>query len=325
MSDSHYSIKAVAKITGLTPHAIRVWEKRYGAVKPLRSGTNRRTYTGAEVERLVLLRRAISGGHNIGNIATLPDERLQELVVAAEASPGPVASANSTEDFAANSLESIRALNTRQFEEVLTRAILAYGQHGLLERLIGPLVRQIGELWRDGSITAAHEHFASAVIRNFLVRNYKPFAYSHEMPTLVVATPAGQLHELGAVMVAAAANDLGWRVIYLGTSLPAAEIAGAAAQNHARAVALSIVYPEDDPSLHMELRNLRNFLPNTRIIVGGRAAAAYEPTLVEIDAFQTRDLSDLYGELDRLRKTPPPSMQRPRVPNGTHHSPHQTN
>ena len=78
------------------------------------------------------------------------------------------------------------------------------------------------------------------------------------------------------MIVNAAAAQVGWQTTYLGASLPAAEIAGAAVQNRALAVALSIVYPEDDPDLPQELTNLRRFLPEeTRILIGGRAATAY--------------------------------------------------
>src|SRR3954453_16918076 len=86
---------------------------------------------------------------------------------------------------------------------------------------------------------------------------------------LVVATPNGQLHELGALLASAAASNLGWLVTYLGASLPAAEIAGAARQNQARAVALSLVYPEDDQKLEGELFRLRESLPaEVTLLVG---------------------------------------------------------
>jgi methylmalonyl-CoA mutase cobalamin-binding domain/chain len=124
-----------------------------------------------------------------------------------------------------------------------------------------------------------------------------------EAPVLVVATPAGQLHELGAVMVAAAAADAGWNVVYLGTSLPAAEIAGAAIQNRAKAVALSIVYPADDPNLPTELENLRRYLPpTTHILAGGRSAAAYDEVLDQAGARWTDDLTEVYRWLDELRR-----------------------
>jgi methylmalonyl-CoA mutase cobalamin-binding subunit len=120
---------------------------------------------------------------------------------------------------------------------------------------------------------------------------------------LVVATPAGQLHELGALLVGAAAANLGWQVTYLGASLPAAEIAGAARQNRARAVALSLVYPEDDPRLEGDLTRLRAMLPpETDILAGGRAMPAYGDALDKIGALRMKDLTHLCAALDELRK-----------------------
>ena len=120
---------------------------------------------------------------------------------------------------------------------------------------------------------------------------------------LVVATPVGQLHELGALLAGAAAANLGWHVTYLGASLPAAEIAGAARQSRARAVALSLIYPEDDPRLPGELTALRQALPpETALIVGGRAMAAYRKLLTGLGAVLVEDLKELGLALDRLRK-----------------------
>ena len=95
-------------------------------------------------------------------------------------------------------------------------------------------------------------------------------------PVLVVATPSGQLHELGALLVGAAAANLGWHVTYLGASLPAAEIAGAALQNRARAVALSLVYPEDDPTLEdeLDLSKVQMQMPMFKMLAKGYLAAA---------------------------------------------------
>ena len=73
-------------MTGLSPHLIRIWEKRYGAVAPKRTATNRRLYSDAEIERLNLLRLATAAGHSIGNIAKLPLRRLKSLVAKAELS-----------------------------------------------------------------------------------------------------------------------------------------------------------------------------------------------------------------------------------------------
>jgi methylmalonyl-CoA mutase cobalamin-binding subunit len=120
---------------------------------------------------------------------------------------------------------------------------------------------------------------------------------------LVVATPVGQLHELGAVIAGAAAASLGWHVTYLGTSLPAVEIAGVAMQNKARAVALSIVYPEDDLHVNQEIRHLGSLMPReARLIVGGRAAPSYRAMLERVQAIICEDIDGFSIALDRLRK-----------------------
>ena len=122
------------------------------------------------------------------------------------------------------------------------------------------------------------------------------------MPLLIATTPAGQIHELGATIAASAAADAGWQVEYLGASLPAAEIAGAAIQLNANAVALSIVYPADDPNLSNELRYLRKLLPpQIGIIAGGRVASSYASSLQEIGAIICSDLDGLYRALEQLR------------------------
>ena len=73
-----YGIGTVARLTGLTDHTIRVWERRYGAVDPERSDAGRRRYTAAHVERLGLLKRLVDLGESIGGIAQLDDETLRE-------------------------------------------------------------------------------------------------------------------------------------------------------------------------------------------------------------------------------------------------------
>lgn len=306
MAEVQCSIQLAAKKSGVSPHVIRIWEKRYRAVEPHRSGTNRRLYSEREIGRLRLLRAAVHAGHRIGNIAQLPDEQLRDL--AAEPAPAETPAAVSPpvpHDAVRAGLDAVRALDEADLEAVLEQGLVAFGGHGLLANLVGPLAEQIGQEWRDGRLTAAHEHFATAGVRTFLLRRFRPFPAAADTPRLIAVTPAGQMHELGAVIVAAAANDIGWNAVYLGASLPAAEIAGAALQRNARAVALSIVYPPDDPHLGGELAALRKHLPaSIPILVGGRAAESYAAQLAAVGAVHIADLRRLYEVLDTLRKHP---------------------
>ena len=306
MADAHQAIKVVARRTGLSAHVIRVWEKRYGAVEPQRTGTNRRLYSDEEIERLSLLRDITQAGHSIGHVAKLPTAKLRELASESHQANGrelPDKTIQSATAFLEECIAAVKSLDSRRLDEALQRGATKLGAQGLLQRVIAPLAQTVGELWRDGDITAAHEHFASSVIRIFLGHAAKPFVGTDSAPVLVVATPAGQVHELGALLVGAAAANLGWHVTYLGASLPAAEIAGAVRQNRARAVALSLVYPEDDPRMEGELTRLHKSLPSdVTLLVGGRAMSAYRDVLDTIGAVQMKDLAHLCASLDELRK-----------------------
>lgn len=291
-----HPIRVVSQRTGLSSHVIRVWERRYGAVEPDRSGTNRRLYSDSEIDRLNLLRQITQQGHNIGSVARMPSDELKRMM--AESAPQP-----GNAEYLEEALAAIEQFDAARLEEVLNRATVAFGAQGLLLKVIGPLIERIGTKWVDGNLRIAHEHFASAVLRSFLSRAGKPYASLEGAPALVVATPPGQLHELGAVMVAAAAGHLGWRVIYLGACLPAAEIACVAIQNRALGVALSLVYPEDDANLPAELTLLRRLLPSEiAILAGGRAALTYGEALIGIGATRLSGLQDLGAALRALQR-----------------------
>ena len=315
MAEAQYPIQLVARLTGLSAHVIRIWEQRYRAVEPRRTSSNRRLYSQSEIERLSLLRDLTNAGLRIGQLAGLPNQKLRRLAAESPSADRPAPRAAPTvppdASLASECLAAIQSFDACGLSEVLKRASLALGAQGLAQRVIGPLTQTMGDLWRDGRITAAHEHFATSVIRGFLADLAKPFSASNRAPVLVVATPAGQLHELGALLAGAMASNLGWQVIQLGASLPAAEIAGAARGKRARAVALSLVYPADDPRLEGELTRLRALLPSeVPLIAGGCAMPAYRGVLDRIGAVPAGDLAQLSLVLDRLRLPTPAAAIR---------------
>lgn len=307
MNESQYPIQLVARLTDLSAHVIRIWEQRYRAVEPQRTATNRRLYSQRDIERLNLLRDLTQAGHSIGQVAQLSTDKLGKLVAATPnlqaRAPRAAAEAPKSVSFLEECLAAVKSLDAHVLDDALKRGATTLGCLGLLQRVVAPLTQALGELWRDGTLTAAHEHFASAAIRVFLGNLAKPFGDIDDAPVLVVATPAGQVHELGALLVGATAANLGWQVTYVGASLPAAEIAGAAQQRRARAVALSLVYPEDDPRLEGELNLLRKSLPGeVKLLAGGRAMPAYREALEKVGALPIENLAQLGATLDNLRK-----------------------
>lgn len=305
-----HPIKIVALRTGLSPHLIRVWERRYGAVTPGRTETHRRLYSEEEIERLKLLQALTGAGHSIGSIANLELAALRSLLeTGSEVNREDVLGRRKSErresgqNFADRCLVAVVDLDQPALERALQEASMTLGQQGMLVHVVAPLVESVGALWQDGTIGVAHEHFASAILRTTLGNMSRPFAPSDSAPHIVVATPLGQLHELGALMVAAAASAMGWQATYLGACLGATELAAALKQKPARALALSIVYPADDPALADELRRVRSVLPpDVALLVGGQASAHHRDLLEEIGAVHVSgSLTELMDRLQELR------------------------
>src|ERR1700753_4069767 len=89
-----YRIGAVTRLTGLSADVVRVWERRYGAIRPVRSEAGTRLYSDADVARLRRLRQAVEKGHSIGQAARLSEDELDRIVdeeQAAGDAPSPYA------------------------------------------------------------------------------------------------------------------------------------------------------------------------------------------------------------------------------------------
>ncbi|MBK1792524.1 MerR family transcriptional regulator [Persicirhabdus sediminis] len=295
-------MKIATQRSGLSPHVLRVWEKRYAAVTPHRSSTNRRLYSDEEIHKLQLLHQLTEQGHSISQIAKLDNG---ELMVMAQQSDEltPIApDSGSAEIFVERAREATQVFDMHALERVFDEAIVQLGYSALLERVMVPFIQLVGQDWQDGHISTAEEHAASHLIKDYLARTARPFTHDASAPCCVVATPSGQLHEIGAVIASSMAKKMGWNVLYLGPSLPAEEIAGACIHHQAKALCLSIVYPLDDPHLPAELERLRKHLPaETPIIIGGRASFYYQKAINKIDATLVESMPELRQTLDQLR------------------------
>ena len=306
-----HPIRVVSRRTGLSPHVIRAWERRYRAITPQRTRTNRRLYSDEEVRRLQLLRRATLAGHSIGQIAILANEALETMVAQDEtyAPTGTRATAGLPgEESPAAVLDScigaVFALDPKRLDELLSRALVRFSHPTVVEEILLPFMVHLGEGWQQGRMKAVHEHLASVVVRNVLGALATAYGTPGTSSTMVVTTPAGQVHEFGALAVAASAVAMGWHVIYLGPNLPAEEIAAAMEAHAARVMALSVVHPGDDPRLSQEIQKLRRLVGyDVEILVGGRAAGGYKEAIELARGVVIQDLGMLRSHLESIDRS----------------------
>jgi DNA-binding transcriptional MerR regulator/methylmalonyl-CoA mutase cobalamin-binding subunit len=303
-----YPVRLVALRTGLTAHVLRAWERRYGVVSPTRSSGGQRLYSDLDIERLRRLRRLTDRGHAISRIAGLPLAELTRLDRESAGDGAGVGSpmggngtaqaardqAESARGFIRDVLKAARGLDAVELQGVLERAAVTLGVPVFLDEVVASALDGIGHGWAGGSVSVAQEHMATVVIRRVLGWLIQVYEINGGAPRLVVATPPRQVHELGALMVAASAAAEGWGVIYLGPDLPVPDLLSAAAQAGARAVALSVVYIADDSDLLAALRATREGLPEgVPLLVGGAAAPEIRPQAEAAGALVVDSLPDL--------------------------------
>lgn len=306
-----YQIGAVARVTGISTHTIRVWERRYGAIAPARTRGGSRVYADADVDKLLLLKKLIGQGHSIGRIAHLTVDDLRALsapgVAPAPASATGAARADRSgiEDRAervrGELLAALQALDLGAAERTLLHAASYFSPRDLVLFVVAPLIEEVGARWERGELRIAHEHAATALLRNLLGAMLRGALPRVGGATVVAATPSGERHELGLLMAAFMAVLLGWNVVYLGTGLPAAEILHVVAHLDAAALLLSLVNArasETGDEIARALRALGERLPaHVQLVVGGRGVTAYAD-LLDRATFAT-DLSALETLLTR--------------------------
>ena len=295
-NDQHapkYRIGLVSRLTGVSAHQLRIWERRYQTVTPVRSDGGDRLYSDSDVQRLRVLKQLSDRGHSIGQIARLAEAELAQLL---EATPdtetkleGPRLGRKVREQF----LDRIEHMDLLSAERTLGRACVAFEPRELMTDVILPVLREVGRRWEAGSFSVAQEHAASSVLRTqlgALMRLYTPDVGAR---VVVCATLAFELHELGALAAGLCAASRAWRVIYLGPNLPTREIAKTASSTRAELLLISCVLLQ--PDLGRELSDLRAQVPRrVRIIVGGEAAKTLSGLPDGIEVLETiEDLDDV--------------------------------
>ena len=300
-----HPIGVVADRTGLSQDVLRVWERRYQAVEPSRSLDGQRVYSDADIERLRLLRLATTAGRSIRQVAQLATNELARLVGEDEAARQQVerraesAVLASAGEEVERAMELARAVNAPQLESFLRRAAAAYGVPVFLDGLVAPLLRRMSAEWEAGRLTPAQERVATAIVQRVLEGAIHFLAVPYDAPNLLLATPAGEHHVIGAVLAAAAASADGWRVTQLGPDLPAGEIAAAAVAVLARAVGVNIVHVKDRDHVLGELRTLRSRLTaSVPVVAAGTGAVALAS---ELRGAGIQVVEDLLGLRSALR------------------------
>jgi MerR family transcriptional regulator, light-induced transcriptional regulator len=290
-----YLIGAVTKLTGLSIDVVRVWERRYGAVRPTRSAGGTRLYSDADVLRLNRLRRAVEAGFGIGPASRLSETELDELLTGAQPAPDQADPYQSTRQ---RFIAAIRSMDVVAADQELARAATLLPPTELLKRIVSPLFEELRSRKALKEFGLAHERVATGLLRRMLESLIRLYPPSGTADTMILAAPVGDDHEFDLLFTALLGAVNGWRVVYLGSGVPASEIALTVQLTNARVLTLNV--STESYRIDEELESIsRAVSGSTQVWVTGAAAPRQKAHIGRVNWTPVLDLEDLDARLKR--------------------------
>ncbi len=282
------TIGALSTATGIPVDTIRTWERRYGYPLPERKPSGHRVYSLSTVPRLRRVAQAIARGHRAAEVLPATEGALEVLLAAlppaitepaiARRGTGPsgmLMPADATEV-----LHWIRGFDAERLKRWFQTDWARLGPLQFLEYRAAAFLRAVGDAWATKELEVRHEHFASAILGDFLRSVRQPLEDQAGGPIAALATLPGELHGLGLEMAALVFALADWRPLILGVDTPVDQIAVLTEEVPIAVVALSCVEPQSSRST-AQVRALRRKLPRrVPLIVGGSSAPDVTGTVI---------------------------------------------
>lgn len=316
---SKYRIHTVSELTGLSPALIRAWESRYSLVSPARTPAGYRLYSDEDVATLRGAQRLLRKGMAPMQVAKLPSREIRGAVGAeAPVLPGPATSlplmsaagsaaagtAAEVQSLPASYAERIERLieafatfNSELVEELLSPPLAMLPLSTVCEKLLVPLLREVGERWHKGLLSIGAEHFGSSLVRQKLGTLLDTLRRRGNNRRLCCSCPPGELHELGLLMFTVNAAAQGFDPIYLGPDLPLADLDQAVGRSQPDLVGLSFIQRREAAELKELLGGIvRVVAGRCPVLVGGSGLAGHSELVLAAGAVlmpETGRLDDL--------------------------------
>lgn len=265
LTRGRYNIQAVSRRTGVPAPTIRAWERRYGLPRPGRTEGRQRLYSDDDVHVIEWLRARTAEGVSAARAAALWRDQ------AAVPHP-PLRSVGEAPEVLSEALfATLLRHDPAEAESAISQALALYDTETVCSRVIRPALVDIGECWHRGEVEVATEHLATQVVRSALGSLLRLVTAEHDGPLVLVATPAGELHELGALMLAIAAARRGLQVRFLGANVPSDSLQRLAATLRPAGVTLSATVREHVAELARAAALLTHSAHPPKIALGGQA------------------------------------------------------
>jgi hypothetical protein len=275
-----FTIRDLENLSGIKAHTIRIWEKRYNVLEPMRTDSNIRVYNMHSLQKLLNICALHAYGYKISAIAKLSEEKIPIMVREILNNKTlnnhvlnnfKLAMMNFDQQLFFNTYNNL--LHERSFRDIFYGCFL-------------PLMEEIGMLWQTDTITPAHEHFISSLIKQKIFANIEKL---HNTPPVkkdrvfVLYLPEGEIHDIGLMFINYELILNGHKTVFIGKSIAVADLKDL--KNYFDHVTY-ITYLTVEPSA-AEVNNYIEIMSrevvnddNTRLEIFGRTASYIQPALL---------------------------------------------
>ncbi len=259
-----YSINDIEKLSGIKAHTIRIWEKRHKVVEPKRTSSNIRYYDDQDLKRVLNISFLNNQGLKISAIANMQDDELHEKVVQLSRNGDGV------EGNIERMIVSMIELDERMLEKLFSEFTMKYGFEDTIVKIVFPFLKKIGVLWQTGNISPAHEHFISNLLRQKIIVAIDALPMADDNQTKILFyLPDGELHELGLLFYHYVAKKNNLQTIYLGQSLPYADLLAVAELQKPDLIFTSYISPLSTETLNKQINRLITDFADKTILLSG--------------------------------------------------------
>jgi DNA-binding transcriptional MerR regulator len=259
-----YSTSQIEVLTGISAHKLRIWERRYTFLKPMRTETNIRYYTPDQLTKLLNVSILTRNGYRISKIDKMQDNEINENVIDILI--------NGTSEFQ----DEINALilhmmdyNEKEFNNIFQRSILRRGFLSTILDIIYPFLNQIGILWGTNKIIISQEHFMSNLIRQKIITaiDMLPMPLDNA-PSIALFLLDNEDHEIGLLLTYFIAKNLGWKVYYFGQRVPSDNIQSMAEKVQPDAMVTLIINPRSKSEIS-QIEQVFSTISHIPLLVSG--------------------------------------------------------
>ena len=269
--ENKFSINVMSTATGVMPHTIRTWEKRYQVFTPGRSEGGQRLYSETDLDKAKLIVALIDQGHTISSLAKYSLKNLRSLL-------GHNNREDSESEKVFTSVEIkklLKHLGNFDIDMVasgMQHLRLSIGVKEFIFKIVLPVMHEIEKLALKGVYSISQEHIITTIVSDQLHQ----INLANEGPNcnrFALATPVGNLHDLPIMIAEIICHANRVPTNYLGASHPADCLGEAVNALKCKTIVMGVIssvqwnYEKD---IVKYLQSIDKYLNNTvEIILGG--------------------------------------------------------